>query len=209
MPPVVTQTMPPVVTPPAQPVVQTLPPVGDPARAAGGPSRVAAGGATSPCGTATPTRAGISGAYLLRRLAYALLRRQYHQWCLYWRRFPNPISNEDDYPGRRHRPVGPPVTGTTYVAADGSFFYANLTTPVSQPSQREFIYGGTPINPQFSPATATTPGYLAFNVQPDAALKSSIPFIRAQTGGSLGSSASVSPLILATPLNTQLFDDNW
>ena len=97
-------------------------------------------------------------------------------------------------------PLGP-VTGTTYVAADDSFFYANLT-PVNQPSQREFIYGGTPVNPQFYQATASTPGYLAFNVQPDAALQSSIPFIRLPTGGSLGSSASVSPLILATPLNT-------
>ena len=94
------------------------------------------------------------------------------------------------------------VTGTTYVAADGSFFYANMT-PVSQRSVHEFIYGGTPVNPQFYEATANTPGYLAFNVQPDAALKSSIPFIRPQTGGSLGSSASVSPLILATPLNTK------
>ncbi len=97
-------------------------------------------------------------------------------------------------------PLGP-VTGTTYVAADNSFFYANLT-PVNQPLQREFIYGGTPVNPQFYRATANTPGYLAFNVQPDAALQSSIPFIRLPTGGSLGGSASVSPLILATPLNT-------
>jgi hypothetical protein len=98
-------------------------------------------------------------------------------------------------------PLRQQVMGTTYVASDGSFFYANLT-PVNQPSQPEFIYGGTPVNASFYTATSvTTPSYLAFNVQPDAALQSNIPFIRATTGGSLASAAYVSPLILATPLN--------
>ncbi len=97
-------------------------------------------------------------------------------------------------------PLGP-VTGTTYVSPDNTFFYADLT-PVNQPAQREFVYGGTPVNPTFYQATATAPSYLAFNVQPDAALQSNIPFIRQQTGGSLGSAAAISPLILATPLNS-------
>ncbi|HEY2538133.1 MAG TPA: hypothetical protein VGI28_01335, partial [Stellaceae bacterium] len=88
---------------------------------------------------------------------------------------------------------------TTYVAPDNSFFYANLT-PVNQPSQREFIYGGTPVNAAFYTATPKTPSYLAFNVQPDAALQSNIPFIRLPAGA-LAASAYTSPLILATPLN--------
>ncbi len=94
------------------------------------------------------------------------------------------------------------VTGTTYVAPDNSFFYANLT-PVnpSLSSQREFIYGGTPVNASFYQATSTAPSYLAFNIQPDAALQSSIPFISLPAGSSLPGAASVSPLILATPLN--------
>ena len=92
------------------------------------------------------------------------------------------------------------VTGTTYVASDGSFFYANLT-PVDRPSQREFIYGGTPVNAAFYQATSATPTYLAFNIRPDAALQSSIPFT-AITSRALASAATVSPIILATPLNT-------
>ena len=102
-------------------------------------------------------------------------------------------------------PLGP-VTGTTYVAPDDSFFYANLT-PVNQPSQREFIYGGTPVNAAFYTATSKTPSYLAFNVQPDAALQSNIPFIRLPAGGSLAASAYTSPLILATPLNATFSTD--
>jgi hypothetical protein len=102
-------------------------------------------------------------------------------------------------------PLGP-VTGTTYVAPDNSFFYANLT-PVNQPSQREFIYGGTPVNAAFYTATSQTPSYLAFNVQPDAALQSNIPFIRLPAGGSLAASAYTSPLILATPLNATFSTD--
>ena len=90
------------------------------------------------------------------------------------------------------------MTGTTYVASDGSFFYANLTTARQQ---QEFIYGGTPVSAAFYKGTSTAPSYLAFNVQPDAALKSNIPFIQVPAGGSLANSASISPIILATPLN--------
>ena len=190
LPPVVTppaqpvvQTLPPVVTPPAQPVVQTLPPV-----------------VNQP--PPPPPPGPVAGAYLLNGSLTPYSGGNITNGVFTGAGFRIPLATNTTTQITGTDPSGHLVTGTTYVAADGSFFYANLTTPVSQPSQREFIYGGTPINSQFSPATATTPGYLAFNVQPDAALKSSIPFIRAQTGGSLGSSASVSPLILATPLNT-------
>jgi trimeric autotransporter adhesin len=97
------------------------------------------------------------------------------------------------------------ITGDAFVASDGSFFYANLK-PVNEPSQHEFIYGGTPVDAKFYQATASAPSYLAFNVQPDATLQSSIPFIRLPAGGSLANSANVSPLILATPLNATFSD---
>lgn len=91
-------------------------------------------------------------------------------------------------------PLGP-VTGATYLAPDGSFFFADLA-PVSQPAQREFIYGGQPLGANFTAAAG--PRVLAFAVVPDGALASAIPFIRRQAGGAL-SSPSVSPLLLATP----------
>ncbi len=91
-------------------------------------------------------------------------------------------------------PLGP-VTGATYLAPDGSFFFADLA-PVGQPAQREFVYGGQPVGANFTAAAG--PRVLAFAVVPDGALASAIPFIRRQAGGAL-TSPSVSPLILATP----------
>ena len=92
-------------------------------------------------------------------------------------------------------PAGP-VTGTTYLSPDGTFFYANLT-PVGAPAQREFIYGGQPVNPTFYQATGAT-RIFAFTVQPDAALQSNIPFIRNQAGGNLPN-AVVSPYYAVAP----------
>ncbi|MGH7029092.1 MAG: FecR family protein [Stellaceae bacterium] len=94
-------------------------------------------------------------------------------------------------------PLGP-VTGATYLSPDGSFFFADLA-PVSEPAQREFIYGGQPVGANFTEATG--PRVLAFAVVPDGALASAIPFIRRQAGGAL-TSPSVSPLILATPVGS-------
>jgi trimeric autotransporter adhesin len=95
-------------------------------------------------------------------------------------------------------PLGP-VTGTTYLSPDETFFYADLT-PVDDPAQREFIYGGLPVGQAFYQTASGTSQILAFAVQPDAALQSPIPFIRLGTGGAL-SGAGVSPplIILATP----------
>ena len=94
-------------------------------------------------------------------------------------------------------PAGP-VTGTTYMSPDGTFFYANLT-PVNSPAQSEFIYGGQTVNPNFYQATGAT-RILAFNVQPDVALRSPIPFIRNQAGGNLPN-AVVSPYYVVAPAN--------
>ncbi|HTV45656.1 MAG TPA: FecR family protein [Stellaceae bacterium] len=91
-------------------------------------------------------------------------------------------------------PLGP-VTGVTYLSPDHSFFFAELV-PVHEPAQREFIYGGEPVENTFTAARG--PRVLAFAIVPDAALRSLIPFIRRQEGGALPD-ASISPLILATP----------
>jgi hypothetical protein len=87
-------------------------------------------------------------------------------------------------------PLGP-VSGTSYLSADGTFFYANLT-PVTPSSEREFVAGGTPISASALAASSVA----AFAVQPDAALGSNIPFIRKDAGGNLAS-AYVSPLFVA------------
>jgi len=89
-------------------------------------------------------------------------------------------------------PLGP-VNGTSYLSADGTFFYANLT-PVNAPTQREFIAGGLPVSASALAPSATNP-IIGFTVQPDAALQSNIPFIRNNAGGTLA--AYVSPLYLA------------
>jgi hypothetical protein len=93
-------------------------------------------------------------------------------------------------------PLGP-VTGVTYLSPDQTFFFADLT-PIADPSQREFIYGGLPVSNSFFQTASGTSRVLAFAVQPDAALQALIPFIRQGAGGALGG-ASVSPLIFATP----------
>jgi trimeric autotransporter adhesin len=99
-------------------------------------------------------------------------------------------------------PLGP-ITGATYVSPDNTFFFAYLV-PVNQPAQREFIYGGQPVNPSFFQGTSTSPSVLAFVVLPDAALPSVIPFLRTQSAAlqASPSNLSISPLLLATPANS-------
>jgi hypothetical protein len=83
------------------------------------------------------------------------------------------------------------------LSPDQTLFFADLT-PIADPSQREFLYGGLPIKQSFFRSASGTSRVLAFAVQPDAALQALIPFIRQGTGGALAG-ASVSPLIFATP----------
>ncbi len=92
-------------------------------------------------------------------------------------------------------------TGTSFLSADNTFFYANIT-PTSEPTQRLFIAGGKPVNSSFYQPTGNTRVY-AFTVQPDAALQSTIPFIRSQTGGNLAN-AAVSPLYVVAPAATPI-----
>ena len=95
------------------------------------------------------------------------------------------------------------VTGATYVSPDNTFFFAYLV-PVSQPAQREFIYGGQPVDGSFYTAKSTSPSVLAFAILPDLALPSVIPFLGTQTAGLRASASdlSISPLYLATPANS-------
>ena len=94
-------------------------------------------------------------------------------------------------------PLGP-VSGTSFLSADGTFFYANLT-PMNAPTQREFVAGGMPVK---ASSLASAP-VVAFTVQPDAALQSNIPFIRNNTGGNLAN-AYISPLFIAPQTSTVL-----
>jgi FecR protein len=99
-------------------------------------------------------------------------------------------------------PLGP-VTGVTFLSPDNTFFFAYLV-PVNQPAQREFIYGGQPVNSSFYQTTSTSPSVLAFAILPDAALPSLIPFLRPQNAGLQANpgDVSISPLIFATPPNS-------
>jgi hypothetical protein len=94
-------------------------------------------------------------------------------------------------------PLGP-VSGSSYLSADSTFFYAYLT-PVNAPMQREFVAGGMPVT---AGSLASAP-IVAFTVQPDAALQSNIPFIRNNAGGNLAN-AFVSPLFIAPQTTTAL-----
>ncbi|HTV89421.1 MAG TPA: FecR domain-containing protein [Stellaceae bacterium] len=94
-------------------------------------------------------------------------------------------------------------SGTTYMSADDSFFYATLT-PANDPSVRLFVFGGAPVDPSVYQPTGST-RIFAFTVQPDAALQSTIPFVRAEAGGNLPN-ASVSPLYIVAPPTTAIGD---
>jgi hypothetical protein len=104
-------------------------------------------------------------------------------------------------PAGTQSPFGP-FTGTSYMARDSTFFYANLvpTNPAIQ-QERGFIFGGQPVNQSFYAPTAT-PQFLSFQVQPDGAFASgsqsqTIPFLPPQFGGA-SPNASVSDLYIAT-----------
>ena len=92
-------------------------------------------------------------------------------------------------------------SGTTVLSADNTFFYANIT-PTSQPTQRLFVFGGTPTNPSFYQPTGNTRVF-AFSVQPDAALQSTLPFIRSQAGGNLPN-GTASPFYVVAPATTPI-----
>ncbi len=94
-------------------------------------------------------------------------------------------------------------TGTSFLNADNTFFYASIT-PTSQPAQRLFIFGGAPVSSTALQQTGTT-RIFAFSVQPDAALQSNIPFIRKEAGGNLPN-AAVSPLYVVAPPTTPIGD---
>ena len=99
-------------------------------------------------------------------------------------------------------PFGP-ISGTSFITADRTFLYSN-NTEVDFTDERSFVSGGTPVNSSFYQPTGSTRVF-AFNVQPDAALQSNIPFVRGQAGGNLAN-ASVSPLYVVAPATTAIGD---
>jgi trimeric autotransporter adhesin len=96
-------------------------------------------------------------------------------------------------------------SGTSFLSSDNTFFYASIT-PASQPTQRLFIFGGTPTSSSFYQPTGNT-RIFAFTVQPDAALQSTLPFIRSQAGGNLANGI-VSPFYIVAPATTAIGDSS-
>ena len=98
-------------------------------------------------------------------------------------------------PANTSSPAGP-LTGTSFLSPDNTFFYADLQAP-GFPTGRGFIFGGQPVNQSFYAATGNA-RIFAFDVQPDAALQSPIPFITNNTGGNIPN-PSVSPYYVVAP----------
>ena len=110
--------------------------------------------------------------------------------------FPLVPGNATLNPSQTQSALGP-FGGTTFLAPDNSYFYANLQ-PTNFPTEKGFVFGGTAI----SSSTVLNP-VTAYKVQPDAALQSAIPFIRNNAGGALPN-AAVSPLYVVAPASTTL-----
>jgi hypothetical protein len=101
-------------------------------------------------------------------------------------------------PANTSSPAGP-LTGTSFLSPDNTFFYADLQAP-GFPTGRGFIFGGQPVNQSFYAATGNA-RIFAFDVQPDAALQSPIPFITNNTGGNIPN-PSVSPYYVVAPASS-------
>lgn len=107
---------------------------------------------------------------------------------------------------------GHSATGTATFTADGTFFFANLVSnDVGNP--RVFVYGGIPVSQSVFTGTTPTSQFLAFTLQPDGALvgangqPQTIPFLPSNFGGTFAN-ATVSPLLVVTPANTQFGSGN-
>jgi hypothetical protein len=101
-------------------------------------------------------------------------------------------------PANTSSPVGP-LTGTSFLSPDNTFFYADLQGPAF-PSGRGFIFGGLPVDPSFYAPTGSARVF-AFDVQPDAALQSPIPFVTNTTGGNIPN-PSISPYYVVAPASS-------
>jgi hypothetical protein len=103
-------------------------------------------------------------------------------------------------PAGTQSPFGP-FTGTSYMAPDSTFFYANLvpTNPAIQ-QERGFIFGGQPVpsSAGFLTSAPGTPHLDTYTLQQDAALQSPVPFITQSTGGNIPN-PSISPYYVLAP----------
>jgi hypothetical protein len=101
-------------------------------------------------------------------------------------------------PANTSSPFGP-LTGSSFLSSDNTFFYADLQAP-GFASGRGFIFGGQPVDPSFYASTGSA-RIFAFDVQPDAALQSPVPFITNAIGGNIPN-PSVSPYYVAAPASS-------
>jgi trimeric autotransporter adhesin len=102
-------------------------------------------------------------------------------------------------PANTSSPFGP-LTGTSSLSSDNTFFYANLQAP-GFAGGRGFIFGGQalPTDPS-STLLTTAPGsaqLYTFALQPDAALQSPVPFTTQSTGGNIPNPSVSSYYVIA------------
>src|ERR1051325_5383494 len=96
-------------------------------------------------------------------------------------------------------PFGP-ISGTSFITPDRTFLYSN-NTEVNFTDEHSFVYGATPVNQNFyqpQPNLQIT----AYQLQPDAALNSPVPYTTNAFGGQVPNTF-VSPLVVVAAPNQQ------
>jgi hypothetical protein len=150
-------------------------------------------GATNP---ATPLQAGLTNGTLATQLPQGLLS------------FPlaSGSTTLNANGSNTTSPFGP-VTGTTFLSPDNSFFYANLA-PVNGTASPLFVAGGSPVSTSFLAPTGTT-RILAFELpqpptnQQSFFLSNPLPFV-SNEDVAVDPNATVSPLFLVAPATTAI-----
>ena len=89
----------------------------------------------------------------------------------------------------------------TFLSSDKTFFYGNGTGTDGSYRGARLYFRRSAGKSEFLPADGDEP-VLRVRLQPDAALQTAIPYLPAQFGGNTPN-AQVSPLLLATPANSQ------
>ncbi|HEY1795001.1 MAG TPA: FecR domain-containing protein [Stellaceae bacterium] len=98
------------------------------------------------------------------------------------------------------------LNASPVVNSDGTFFYSGFSV-ANDPTKIAFGYGGLPAGAgAYTPSPNAT--VKAFQIQPDFALGSPVPFVPNQIGGQIPN-RSVSPLYLAIPAGTGLSNGSF
>src|ERR1044071_5564784 len=96
-------------------------------------------------------------------------------------------------------PFGP-ISGTSFITPDRTFLYSN-NTEVNFTDEHSFVYGGIPVNQNFSQPQPNLQ-ITAYQLQPDAALNSPVPYTTNAFGGQVPNTF-VSPLVVVAGPNQQ------